>query len=218
MSRGVNNIDLQLNARKSNAIRIGSRYKNKCCDLCVGDDIIPWVNEAKYLGLCITSSSRFKCNFDSTKIKYYRAANAILAKIRNKNNNMITLHLIKSIALPCLTYALESVSLNSTELEVLNHSWCRTFEKLFNTFDKNIIKNCQLFSGTLPLSYYYYLKSLSFLCKLQSWPCLLLRVIFSDSGHLDMNKIFHSIGCNSTNLNDSYRDLVFNHFKNSVMM
>src|ERR1051325_1502955 len=69
----LNNIDLQLNARKSNAIRIGSRYKNKCCDLCVGDVIIPWVNEAKYLGLCITSSNRFKCNFDSTKIKYYRA-------------------------------------------------------------------------------------------------------------------------------------------------
>jgi len=140
-------LDLQTNVKKSSAIRIGNRYKTKCTDLCLNDNNIPWSTEIKYLGIHIVAAAKFKCSFDAAKIKYYRSANTILAKLGNSNNKPVTLKLISTMALPCLTYALEALSLNKTELISLNSPWNRSFEKIFHTFDKNVIKQCQLFTG-----------------------------------------------------------------------
>src|SRR5688572_18436556 len=99
-------LDLQVIVKKCSALRIGNRYKNKCTDLCLKDSIIPWTTEGKYLGIYIVAAGKFKCSFDTAKIKFYKSANAILAKLGNSNNKPVTLKLISTMALPCLTYAL----------------------------------------------------------------------------------------------------------------
>ena len=69
-------LDLQVNVKKCSAIRIGNRYKHKCTDLTLKDIKIPWTTEVKFLEIYIVATTKFKCNFDAAKAKYYRSANA----------------------------------------------------------------------------------------------------------------------------------------------
>jgi hypothetical protein len=159
----LKSIDLRINSTKTVAIRIGSRYKTNSRKLVVAGDEIVWAKEVKYLGVCILAGNNFKCNFDKIKSKFYRAANGILAKIGNKDNVTVTLKLVATMALPVLTYSIESLSLNKTELNSLNHPWERSCQKLFHTFDNQIIKYCLWYNGYLPILHYYDKRSMSFL-------------------------------------------------------
>src|SRR5580693_6297976 len=116
-------LDININSKKSNVTRIGSKFKTKCVDLYVGQDKLEWVTEVKYLGIYIMSGLKFKVNFDKTKAKFYRAANGILSKICAKNNTAVTLKLLSTMALPILTYAIEALGLNKSELISLDHPW-----------------------------------------------------------------------------------------------
>ena len=78
--------------------------------------------EAKYLGLYIRSGQKFTCNFDKQKSKFYRSANCIFAKLENLNPQ-VTIHLVHSIALPTLTYAIEALPLTKTQIISLEHPW-----------------------------------------------------------------------------------------------
>ena len=101
-------IDLRINSTKSTVLRIGRRYNVISCKLLVSNESIPWANEAKYLGFYIISGSKFKCCFDKTKNKFYHSANNILCKAGNANNEVVSIQLMFSIALPILTYAIEA--------------------------------------------------------------------------------------------------------------
>ena len=135
-------IDLNLNVKKSKAIRIGKRFRNKTVSLSLDGQEIKWSNEARYLGVMIVSACRFKCNFDVAKAKFYRSANSILAKLGAKQNVTVTLYLIATIALPSLTYCMEALNLNKSELHTLNHPWLRSLHKIFKTFDPDVITFC----------------------------------------------------------------------------
>ena len=74
-----------------------------------------------------------------------------------------TVHLMASISLPILTYAIEALSLNTTELLKLDHPWCRTFMKIFSTFNNTVIKQCQYFTNVLPIGYYYIIQKMTFI-------------------------------------------------------
>ena len=87
-------------------------------------------------------------------MKYYRAATGIVAKIANKDNKAVSLNLISSMALPILTYSIEALALHKSELLALNISWEGPFEKVFHTFNKTIIKECQQYMGHLPIQSY----------------------------------------------------------------
>jgi len=181
------------------------------------NNIIPWSNESKYLGIYITSGPRFKCSFEKTKIKFYRAVNAILlAKLGGNNNAPVTLKLLESIALPVLLYLLEALLLNKTELLALDHAWNRVFEKVFKTFDKDVTKQCQLFSGYLDVAHYYSLRTMSFLSKLASSPNLLVKQISLHSGHVELFKLatrpITMFNSNSDNFAKCYKRVIYNNF------
>jgi len=42
---------------------------------------LPWVNEIRYLGIFIVSFVSFRCSTDHAKRSFYRATNAIFAKV-----------------------------------------------------------------------------------------------------------------------------------------
>ena len=54
----------------------------------------------------------------------------------------VTLYLIATIALPSLTYCMEALNLNKSELHTLNHPWLRSLHKIFKTFDPDVITFC----------------------------------------------------------------------------
>ena len=205
-------LDLKINVSKSAAIRIGNRFKNDCSNLFALNDIIQWTNEAKYLGITVQSGSKFKCSFDKTKCKYYRAVNAILAKVGSNNNKPVTVNLISSIARPILLYSVESLSLNKSELISLNHPWTRSFEKLFNTFDKDVIKQCMFYQGMLNISDYYVLQSMTFLNKLSSSPNLLVRTIYTLLGREDVYKLSNLFECDPVTFYKCYRKIIYDKF------
>ena len=150
---------------------------------------ILWTTEVKYLSIFIVAAAKFKCSFDTAKSKYYRSANAILAKLGNSNNKPVTLKLISTMALPCLTYSLEALSLNKTELTSLNSPWTRAFEKIFKTFDKDVIKQCQLYTGYMPMLHMYALKVMSFINKLNLTGNIMLQTLSSNLSTDDVSRL-----------------------------
>jgi hypothetical protein len=205
-------LDLQVNSKKCSALRIGKRYRNKCAALHINSHEIPWNVEVKYLGVHIVAGAKFKCYFDPVKVKYYKSANAILAKLGNSNNKPATLKLISTIALPCLTYALEALSLTKTELKSLDSPWMRSFEKLFKTFDKHVIKQCQLYSGYLPLLHLYALRTMSFIDCLKQSENIMLSILCTESLDDEVNRIALLFDYHSNDFNLRYRDIIYSNF------
>ena len=209
-------LDININSKKSNVTRIGSKFKTKCVDLYVGQDKLEWVTEVKYLGIYIMSGLKFKVNFDKTKAKFYRAANGILSKICAKNNIAVTLKLLSTMALPILTYAIEALGLNKSELISLDHPWLRMFQKVFQTFDNNVVRTCQLYTGYLPMSHYYSMQSMSFLRKLSQSPSLLVRHICETSINDDVSRIANSFKCDSKCFMLSFQSIIRKDFEVSL--
>ena len=80
------------------------------------DQVIAWVTEMCYLGVYVTQSRAFKCSLEHAKRSFYRAANAIFAKVGRVASEEVTLHLFKSKCLPVLLYGLEVCPLDKTSL------------------------------------------------------------------------------------------------------
>lgn len=208
-SKELSLIDLQINSKKSCALRIGPRFKTKCVALTVQNDPIEWSQEAKYLGIYITSGPNFKCNFMSVKP---RAANAILAKLGQNNNKPVTLSLISAIALPILLYSIEALSLNKSELIALNHPWLKAFEKLFVTFDKNVIKQCHVYNGYMSIKYYYGIRSMSFLHKMKESNNTIVKHIYACTFNEDLHRLSAMFNCKPAIFTKQYYECIHENF------
>lgn len=208
-------LDLQINVKKCAAIRIGKGYKNKCTNLNLDDTTIPWNPEVKYLGIYIVAAYTFKCNFESAKIKFYRSANAIVAKMGCNNNKPVTIKLISTIALPCLTFALEALALNKTELVSLNNPWSRSFEKVFKTFDKTVVKQCQLFTGHKALIHMYALKVMFFLETLEKSDNIMLQTLCNKLSFDDLSRMSNLFNTTMLVFKEHYREIINFHFEQS---
>ena len=123
-----------------------------CSAIKMNNEIIPWAREARYLGIYVMAATRFRCNFDKAKAKFYRTSNAILRKLCSQRYPYVALHLIATTAVPILTYGLEALKLNKTEMASIEHPWSRTYMKIFWTFDIKIVKQCQMYVF-LPIEY-----------------------------------------------------------------
>ena len=58
-------LDLQINASKTNCLRIGPKYRSFCNPIFLNDLALEWVKEARYLGVFIKSGLKFSCNWHS---------------------------------------------------------------------------------------------------------------------------------------------------------
>ena len=93
-------LDLKLSIDKPVSLKMGKAWKLNGCAPVAGESAIKWVTETRYLGLYLRSGPQFSCNFEKTKIKYYRASNAILAKLGKQNNPTVTVHYYKRWPFP----------------------------------------------------------------------------------------------------------------------
>ena len=61
--------------------------------------------------------------------------------------------MLKTKCLPVLLYGIEAVKLTNHEMSRLENAFDRAFMKIFGTFDKTTIRQCQLYLGVLQLCY-----------------------------------------------------------------
>ena len=65
-------LDMAINVKKSACMRFGPRYRNMCCEVVVSGHSINWVESARYLGVYLVSSTKFKCSFSNNKAAFSR--------------------------------------------------------------------------------------------------------------------------------------------------
>jgi hypothetical protein len=209
-------LDLKLNASKSVCLRIGRRYNAKCIKIKIGSETVPWVAEAKYLGLYVKSSIKFSCNFETAKAKFYRSSNAILSRLGNQPNPCVALQLISSIALPSLTYSAEALNLNTAHKTALGHPWDRTFMKIFKTFDRDILKQCQYYGGFLPVSYMLDIRTVSFVEKLSKSTNKLLKLCTELNHDIEINSIARKYDVDIISFKKNYKNIILNAFCSNI--
>jgi len=74
---------------------VGPRHKVTCAEITTSDgNNLPWVNEIRYLGIFIVSFVSFRCSTDHAKRSFYRASNAIFAKVGRFASEEVILELI----------------------------------------------------------------------------------------------------------------------------
>jgi len=161
---------------------VGKRHKNHCGNICSKNGSIPWSLEARYLGIYLVAGNN-SYNFDEVKAKLDISSNSILAKLGKQRNPAVALKLIASTAIPVLTYSLEALELNKTQRLSLDHPWERAFMKIYKTFDKEIVHQCQFFNGFLPLSHTIDTRQTEFLRTLPYNNNNLLKFFFDLSAH-----------------------------------
>ena len=74
-------LDMAVNTKKSACMRFGCRYTSSCENVVIGESPINWVTLARYLGVYLESSVRFKCSFANNKVKFFKAFNNIFGKV-----------------------------------------------------------------------------------------------------------------------------------------
>ena len=103
----LDQLDMVINSKKSCCIRIGQRHSIPCAPLCtLSGDLIPWVEEMRYLGIVILRSRMFKCSLAHAKKLFYRSANAIFGKIGRIASEQVVLQLIISKCISLTDYSL----------------------------------------------------------------------------------------------------------------
>ena len=146
----LNDLDLQINFNKSCCLRVGTRFSKNCGLLKINNEPLVWVQEAKYLGLTISASSHFRCNWRPVKRQFFSAVNRILASLGSNPNFNVVLSLFQAACVPILTYGLSALALTlSAELHGFSFAYNNLFHKLFKTNNKNIIEQCQFYCSIL---------------------------------------------------------------------
>ena len=124
-------ISMQFNAKKSNIMRFGPKYRHQDICLTLGGLKIQVVSTARYLGVFLVAARRFKVSFDEAKRKFFRSINGILAKCKSRMNELTMLHLINMYCKPFLTYAVECMPLLKSDLCSLQSAYNLVYYKLF---------------------------------------------------------------------------------------
>ena len=92
----LDKLDMVINTRKSCCLRIGPRNNVSCLPVSLSHGtVISWVDEMRYLGIFIVRSRTFKCSLEHAKKSFYRAANAVFAKVGRVASEEVTLQLFK---------------------------------------------------------------------------------------------------------------------------
>ncbi len=184
-------LDMTINANKSAYVRIGDRWGAQPAPIKLRGVPIALANSITYLGITIIRNARFKTEFHSKKIKFFRSLNTILSKIGSPSECALILKIVATNCYPIIMYGLEACRPTKKQRLSLAYPYNSVFFKLFNTFNPDVIRITQYYSGVLPFEYALDLRTLKFYYDLfvldyhspagmlmrwegggSSWPCL----------------------------------------------
>ena len=178
-----NELDLKINVKKSMCLRIGRNHDEKISPILIDNEPLEWKQEMRYLGVFIVSANTFKCNLQSARQKFFRALNGIFAKIGTKASPRVLLSLVNSFCLHVLLYGVEALSINAQMRSCLDNAFNTTFAKIFSSFDRKVILNCQYYCGSLPMCYRLDCRLFEFYKSLMISSNEYVRLHFLRTGH-----------------------------------
>ena len=152
-------LGFEINPSKSCCLRIGNRCMTPCQNISVNGTFIPWVKEAKYLGVVFKSCKHLFFNWFEARGSYYRAINSILSSLGSNPPLDVIVKLVKTVCFPILSYGIAAVSLSSRDINSFTYAYNNIFGKIFKSFNLDTIAYCQYFCSCLPfVSFYDYLR------------------------------------------------------------
>ena len=191
-------IGMLINIKKSVCIRIGQRHNSSVGCIDIQSQSMDWKSELRYLGVYFVSSNTIKCNLQIIRQKIFRALNGIFGKIGARASPMIIISLIDSFCVPILSYGIEAFKVTGAMFSSLEAAYTAAFAKIFWTFDKAIIRNCQFYSGTLPLCYKIDVKRLQFFTDLTKSGNTSVCALFTKCGRTEYYQLLHKYSLSAT--------------------
>ena len=130
-------LDMAINAKKSACVRIGSRFRHhyRSTVSTLDGREIGWEESIRHLGVHITSAKAIACMFMSKcyKKSFYRAFNAVFAKVAGVASEDVTVELLKVKCLPVLLYGLEACPISNKQFNSLDFVLKGCLMKIFRT-------------------------------------------------------------------------------------
>ena len=111
-----------------------------------------------------------------------------------------------------LLYGLSAVTLSKTELLSFAHAYNSIFAKLFRTFNKDIILNCQFYSGYLNFDLLLDMNRFLFLSKLSSAGLLIVNSDLDRADYNDFITLQCKYGLNSIDSKNQVKRKLWLHF------
>jgi len=155
-------LDMVLNRSKSHMMRIGPRYNAHISPVIVSGTPLPMENDMSYLGMEICAGRKLKLSVYGRRMKFFRAFNALYAKLGSSASETVILHMAQSFCLPILLYSLESVSISKTVLSSLEHCWTQVLYRIFKISTSDNVNYVSYYTGVLPLRYQIDLRKMRF--------------------------------------------------------
>ena len=78
-----------------------------------------------------------KFSVEHLRSKFYRTFNCIYSKSKASNSEMVTVDLLKSYCFPFLFFAVEAMSLSSSNIRILESCINRALFRIFGSCDKS---------------------------------------------------------------------------------
>jgi len=144
----ANDFDTKFNCGKSVAMRIGKRFKEKCVSLQIDNKDILYVTELKYLGVHVCAGQLLKFSVEHHRSKFYRTFNCIYSKSKASNSEMISVELLKSYCFLFLFFAVDAMSLSSTNIRILENCINRALFRIFGSCDKSSLEYIKICTRT----------------------------------------------------------------------
>jgi len=119
-------------------MRFGQRRRNTCCKVVASGHSIKWVESAKYLGVYLVSSTKFKCSFSKNKAGFFKAVSSIFGTIGRSASEEVIFESIKSKCLPVLMYGLDVCPSNSADRHSLQLSVNKIIYKIFDAMARTV--------------------------------------------------------------------------------
>jgi len=107
----------------------------------------------KYLGVCLVSDKKLKCDVNHLKVKFYTAFNCVCA--RSKDSELVIVQLMKSY---CLLYCMHQ-KLSAINIRILDNCINRAVYRIFGVKDDEDMIFLRNLLGLPSLCNVSYLKS-----------------------------------------------------------
>ena len=143
------NMDISFNANKFHLIHVGQDYKNELPLLRLGETLLSWVNEFKYLGCVIRTGVKLQVAVDINCRKFLSASYAILQKCAGLSEEILC-QIINTRCLPILLYGLESFQLSFVQKRRIKVAYNNIVRRIFNLGRFVSVRNVIAFIGAKP--------------------------------------------------------------------
>jgi len=137
------------------------------------------VCKLQYLGVYLLSGKKLRLSLHEPKVKFFKALNGILYRIKGFSNDMVIMHLIQSYFKPLLLYASECFNMTRSETSQLCRAWRCVYWKVFKVSTDEAIDLIQVGTGLSALDIELRHRRSSFVHKLSCSTNSIINALFA---------------------------------------